>query len=238
MTAIMGVDIAKEQADICLLIDGTSIQYQTILNDKRGLNKLDRWLTKQRAQGAHVCLEATGIYDDLLADTLHRRGYRISVVNSARTKGYAQSQLRRNKTDKLDAALIADFCRTQAPDIWTPTDPERQAMRALVRHLDDLKQVYQRVKNRIEAQRSSPHVLKQLKQQKRFFEGQMAQTEQRIREHVKRSTDLKRQRDLLTTLYMPAVVAKNHNAILKAFAARLEARGLAPKQCAHRRLRF
>ena len=291
MTAIVGVDIAKDQVDVCLLFDDTPSQYQTVPNNKRGLNKLDRWLNNQGAKGAHICLEATGIYGDLLADTLHRRGYQISVVNPARIKAYAQSQLRRNKTDKLDAALIADFCRTQAPDIWTPPDPEQQALRALVRHLDDLKQDYQRVKNRIEAQRSSPLVLKQLKQQKCFFEGQMAQTKHLIREHVKRSPDLKRQRDLLTTipglgdmtacrliaelgdmrrfdnvrelvayvglnprqhqsgkkrasrgisktgrsslraaLYMPAVVAKTHNSILKAFAARLKARGLTPKQ--------
>ena len=136
MTAIVGVDIAKDQVEVGLLIDDTAIQYQTVANNKRGLNKLDRWLNKQGAKGAHICLEATGIYGDLLADTLHRRGYQISVVNPARIKAYAQSQLRRNKTDKLDAALIADFCRTQAPDIWMPPNPERQALRALVRHLD------------------------------------------------------------------------------------------------------
>ena len=115
MTAIVGVDIAKDQVDVCLLIDDTPVQYQTVPNNKRGLNKLDRWLNNQGAKGAHICLEATGIYGELLADTLHRRGYQISVVNPARIKAYAQSQLRRNKTDKLDAALIADFCRTQAP---------------------------------------------------------------------------------------------------------------------------
>jgi transposase len=104
MTAIVGVDIAKDQVDVGFLIDETAIQYQTVANIKRGLNKLDRWLNKQGAKGAHSYLEATGIYGDLLADMLHRRGYQISVVNPARIKAYAQSRLRRNKTDKLDAA--------------------------------------------------------------------------------------------------------------------------------------
>lgn len=291
MTAIVGVDMAKEQFDVCLVIEDRQAQYEIFPNNKRGLNKLHRWLKARKVTRAHICLEATGVYGDLLAETLHRRGYTISVVNPARIKAYAKSQLRRNKTDKLDAALIADFCRTQAPNAWTPLSPERQELRALVRHLDDLKQEYQRVKNRIEAQRISAVVMRQLKQQKRFFEGQMTQTEQLIRQHIDQFPDLKQPRDLLRTipglgdstacrliaelgdvrrfdnvrqivayvglnprqhqsgkkrathgisktgpaslraaLYMPAIVAKTHNPVLKAFASRLQARGLTSKQ--------
>lgn len=60
MNAIAGVDIVKDQVAVCLLNDDTPDQYQTIPNNKRGLNKLDRWLNKQGTRGAHICLEATG----------------------------------------------------------------------------------------------------------------------------------------------------------------------------------
>jgi len=200
MTTIGGVDIAKDQVDVCLLLDDSQAQYETFPNSKGGLNKLHRWLKKQGAKTAPICLEATGIYGDLLAETLHQRGYTISVVNPARVKAYADSQLRRNKTDKLDAALIADFCRTQVPVAWTPPSPERKELRALLRHLDDLKQEYQRVKNRLEAQRISQAVIGLLKQQQRFIEEQMAQTEHLIRDHIDQFPDLKHQRDLLTTI--------------------------------------
>lgn len=87
----------------------------------------------------------------MLAETLHQRGYTSSIVNPVRIKSYDDSQLHRNRIDKLDAALIADFCRTQAPSIWNPPSPELKELRALVRHLDDLKQEQQRIKNRLEA---------------------------------------------------------------------------------------
>lgn len=290
MTAIVGVDISKNDMDVCLLLDEQAI-HQTFPNTKSGINKLHRWLKKQDAPNAHLCLEATGVYGDLLAETMHARDYKVSVVNPARIKSYADSQLRRNKTDKLDAALIADFCRTQAPPIWTPPSPELKELRALVRHLDDLIQEEQRINNRLEAQKSSQAVIKQLREQKRFIAQQIKRTKQLIRDHVNKFPDLKQQRDLLISipglgdvtacrliaelgdvtrfddvrqvvayvglnprqhqsgkkrtthgisrtgrsslraaLYMPALVAKKHNPLLKAFSTRLQERGLTSKQ--------
>ncbi len=40
----------------------------------------------------------------------------MSVVNPLRIKGYASANMQRNKTDRLDARLIASFCQTQKPD--------------------------------------------------------------------------------------------------------------------------
>jgi transposase len=65
----------------------------------------------------------------------------------------------------LDAALIADYCRTQQPPAWTPPAPEVKKWRALVRHLDDLKDERQRARNRLEAQTVSQAVARQLKKQ-------------------------------------------------------------------------
>ena len=39
----------------------------------------------------------------------------VSVVNPSRIKGFAQSDMRRSKTDKIGAKIIARFSRAQAP---------------------------------------------------------------------------------------------------------------------------
>jgi transposase len=41
---------------------------------------------------------------------VHTQGHTVSVVNPARSKGFAQRQLQRNKTDKQDSATITLFC--------------------------------------------------------------------------------------------------------------------------------
>lgn len=47
--------------------------------------------------------------------------------------------LARNKTDRLDAALIARFCRAQVPPAWVPPAPGLREFRELVRRCDALK---------------------------------------------------------------------------------------------------
>jgi transposase len=124
----------------------------------------------------------------------------VSVVNPARIKAYGDSQMRRNKTDTLDAALIADFCRTQQPDLWTPPPPELQELRALIRHLDDLKQEKQRTSNRLDVQNISPAVVQHLQAQMNLLEEQIQHTLHLIHDHINRYPDLKRQRDLLDSI--------------------------------------
>lgn len=200
MSWIVGIDIAKDKFDACLLDEQGGQQAETFANSQGGIKQLQRWLKQRGAKTAAVGLEATGIYGDLVAETLHQRGYRVSVINPARIKAYAESQLRRNKTDRLDAALIADYCRSQLPPVWTPPTPELKELRALVRHLDDLKQEKQRARNRLAAQQASPEVARQLRAQIHFLDQQLSQTERLIRDHIDRYPDLKQQRDLLQTI--------------------------------------
>lgn len=200
MSSIVGIDIAKDKLDVCLLNETQQAQEATFANSKAGINQLHHWLKKRGAKQAAVCLEATGIYGDLVAETLHSRKYQVSVVNPARIKAYAQSQMRRNKTDRLDAALIADYCRTQHPDPWTPPPAELKELRALIRHLDDLKQEKQRAANRLEAQHSSEAVIQHLQAQIRLLDEQIQHTVRLIHDHIERYPDLKRQRDLLDSI--------------------------------------
>ena len=58
-----------------------------------------------------VVLEATGNYWVALAVALHAAGYRVSVVNPRQAHHFAKAQLRRAKTDALDARDLAGWLR-------------------------------------------------------------------------------------------------------------------------------
>jgi len=197
---VVGIDISKESLDVCLLDEQGQRQQETFANRKPGINKLHNWLKKRGAKTAQVCLEATGVYGDAVAETLHQRGYTVSVVNPARIKAYAASQMRRNKTDALDAALIADYCRTQQPPAWTPPPAQVKELRALVRHLDDLKQERQRASNRLEAQPDAGAIVQHLRSQLALLDKQIAHTRRLIRDHIDRYPDLKQEHELLTSI--------------------------------------
>ncbi len=136
MKTILGIDRAKDKFDCCLLLGEHKLSSQ-FLNGPRGFKELMRWLLKAEAPRPeiHACMEATGLYGEKLLGWLFEKGVAVSKVNPARIKYYAKSRLARNKTDRLDAWIIAEFCRTESPRLWQPIAPEQQRLRGLNRLL-------------------------------------------------------------------------------------------------------
>jgi transposase len=200
MTRYLGVDVSKEYLDAVLLREGQDAETAQFANTRAGFNRLRHFLKKRQVVPLHSCLEATGSYGDALALFLHEAGYRVSVVNPARIKAYADSRLSRNKTDASDAALIADFCRTQQPDAWTPPPPEQRELQALVRHWENLSAMRQQEVNRRQAGTSSTAVLQTLDAHIAFLDQQLADLQQQIQDHIDRHPHLRQQRDLLTSI--------------------------------------
>lgn len=204
MATIIGIDIAQEKFDITLLREGHDPEPATFDNCKKGFLQLQRFLKKRNCHEPYACMEATGVYYEELAHFLHKKGHLVSVVNPLQIKAYAQAQLRRNKTDRIDAAIIADFCRTQNPSLWTPPDPSYYELRALVRHLEDLESDRQRQRNRLHAlkhsARPSQAVVHNLKAQIDFLSQQIKQVKKQMQDHIKQHPDLKKQRNLLASI--------------------------------------
>jgi transposase len=183
-----------------------------------------------------VCLEATSNYGEAVALYLHQQGYVVSVVNPTRIKRYAESQLRRNKTDQLDAEIIADFCRTQEVMVWTPPDPAWLELRALVRHLDDLIALQVQQKQRLQTETSAV-VQVNLTHHIAYLETPIEVLNQQIKEHIDQHPDLKNQQHLLNSI--PGISDRTSSRLLaeirdilafESASQRVAYAGLNPKQ--------
>lgn len=115
-----------------------------------------------------------------MADFLLDHGHQVSVVNPARIKHYGASKLHRNKTDKADAALIAEFCQKENPALWEPLSPEIKRLRALVRRLQDQKANLQQEKNRLGSGEKDLWVIRDLKTHIKYLEKRIKGTEAEI----------------------------------------------------------
>lgn len=199
MTTTLGIDIAKDTFDVALYQDG---QYQLgqFSNDPAGHRRLFKWLKKQQAGTVHACLEATGRYGDALALALYEAQIAVSVVNPARVKAYGNSQLKRNKTDREDAKVLAHFCATQQPALWTPPPPEVRELQALVRRLVTLKEDRSSELNRRQSGVQSTVVLQDIDDHLAFLDSQIRALEDHIKQFIDRHPDLRRQRDLLNSI--------------------------------------
>jgi transposase len=199
MAFFLGIDISKETFHACLLSDLGEAK-KVFVNSAKGFQQLNAWLGNRHCADVHVCMEATGAYWEGLAVHLHGAGRRVSVVNPTRIKAFAQSELLRTKTDAVDAALIARFCKSQCPELWTPPPPEIRVLQALVRHYEHLKTT--RAQQSVYAQSLDAHSIVAASTQEviAILDAQIAQLEREIRKHFDDHPDLKRKRDLLTSI--------------------------------------
>ena len=196
---VLGIDVAKETLDVALS-DGFHMNYDQFPNTQKGHEELELWLRKHSFLQVHVCLEATGQYGDRVAEYLFVHGFTVSVVNPARIKHYANSKLRRNKTDKADAQLIAEYCIREKPAIWTPPPASFKDLQALVRHLDDLQGAFRQESNRLQSGVHTIYVVNSLTSICNYLDEQIKQTKKAIQEHIDQHEELKRMQNLIVTI--------------------------------------
>jgi transposase len=194
---ILGIDIAKSKFDVALLVC-EKIKHKIFPNTDKGFQALTAWLNRQKVKQVHACMEPTNIYAEALATYLYDAGHQVSLVNPARIKGYAQSELSRNKTDKKDATTIARFCRAQQPALWTPDPPEKRELQALVRRLDALGAMRQQEKNRLQV--ASFQAVDSIHKVIIFLDEEIEQIKSSIREHIGQHPEFKAKQELLKTI--------------------------------------
>ena len=197
--SILGIDVSKATLDVTF-INSTKKTNQKFENSQVGHKQLDAWMRKQAPGLAHVCLEATGKYGDDIAAFMFQQGHSVSVVNPARIKFYGNSKLRRNKTDKADAELIAEYCERQKPALWSPPPASFKDLQALVRHLEDLQETRLQEINRLNSGVLTPTVIYSLENIIDFLDHQIKDCKVSIQKHIDRFPELKSRQNLLVTI--------------------------------------
>jgi transposase len=199
MKPILGIDIAKDKFDCCLLWEGQKL-FNEFPNTVRGFKKLGRWLESHHIPAAHLqtCMEATGRYGLALAAWLFKAGARVSAENPARIKYFAKSCLARNKTDRADAFIIAEFCRTQRTRAWSPLPVALERLRGLNRLLVARKQ--QLADERRRAAMLPAFLRAHIRALMRGLERQIARLQEEMEELMAGSPELGRKIDLLCSI--------------------------------------
>lgn len=170
MTYYIGIDVSKHKLDVAWLKDLTSMKVKTKSFDNKSQTfaLIVDWLKANLGDDVsfndiHIILEATGIYHENIAYYLYDLGFKVSIVNPAFVKHYADSLGVRQKTDKKDSILLAKYGAITQPDTWVAPSEEVRKLNALLARLgalnEDLQREYNR-KEKAEATSSTPKVVK------------------------------------------------------------------------------
>lgn len=205
---ILGIDVSKAKLDCVLILSSRPDKEleKRVANSEAGFSKLIEWCTQKAKcdpSQIHAVMEATGPYHEPVALALFNRGSRVSVVNPAKIKHYAQGLGRRAKNDKQDASVIAQYGLKENPRLWEPDPEEYRHLRALLYRLEAVETDMQREENRLEkalAAKSPSAVSESIERSIGFLKEERARLEGEIKEHIDNHPHLKKDKELLESI--------------------------------------
>lgn len=163
---LLGVDIAKDTFESATLWreQERPVAHARYGNTQAGIGQFIRHLRRLVRREAdladlaqvQVVMEATGSYHLALATALDQAGVRVSVVNPLQIKRYGQMRLRRAKTDRADARLIADYGAQEPLRRFRAPAPAQQHLKQLSRTLAQLAKQQTALSNVLHASRYLP----------------------------------------------------------------------------------
>lgn len=106
----VGIDVAKGKSTVCILKPYGEIVSKPfdIAHTEKDLNELSSMLLRFDDE-VKVVTKATGIYHLPVLTYLQERGIFVAVINPYLMKVYRNGDLRKVKTDKIDAKIIANY---------------------------------------------------------------------------------------------------------------------------------
>jgi transposase len=125
----IGIDVCKKHLDIVWLCENIGYS-RRINNTSRSIRGFAEALLSRGFKGTILC-EATSHYHILLAVMLCEAGVDIRVINPLMSSKHAKSSIRKTKTDRVDARILAVMVLTE-PDL--PPQLKLSRSQCLVRH--------------------------------------------------------------------------------------------------------
>lgn len=173
---ICGVDVSAETLDARLGLAGPVTQ---VRRTAAGIAELAAFCAEHGVE--LVVMEATGGYEKLPFSLLWAAGVPCAVVNPRSVRRFAEAMGILEKTDRIDAGVIADYARVKGIVAQEPASETQERLRSLVtrlRQLTELK-VAQTNQRRLlgagEARESIDEFLTLIRRQIRRFEVMIAE---------------------------------------------------------------
>ena len=142
VSLFLGIDISKEKFDVCCIGSNGEKRFRMAASMSReGFEELlmqVSFLTKIN-ESVLIGMESTACYHINLYSFLTSKGFNVIIINPLLVSNFMKLQLRKTKTDKKDALVIAQFLLTKKDSLYQNVlSPEIADMRDLARQRESL----------------------------------------------------------------------------------------------------
>lgn len=195
----LGIDVSKFYIDL-VLKHNQKYQHVTVSNDDVGFKRILQFIQDNQINVSeiHACCEATNVYYLALANFFYENNIAISVVNPIIIKHYALYNLRRVKTDKQDAKIIADFCEHDNPELWQPKNVQRAKLTSLHRRTNQLNQMLISEKLRLDV--ADEYSIKSVQRMVELLEMELAICRAEMQQLIDDNAELKHKQKILESI--------------------------------------
>lgn len=198
----LGIDLAQDSFEAALAPkrpdteawrDLPHVAIDARPESKQGIEELQAWIEKTIPRGkvVRIVVESTGIISQRFASALAGNGLpAVAVVNPRRTKAFGDSLGMREKTDRVDAVMLAIYAAERRPKPQKPRSAQQEKIRSASRlreaYSKELTAWRNRLHNALEAEGR-----KCIKQTIRHLEKQIERLEETGQKAVKESPGLR-----------------------------------------------
>lgn len=183
VSAFVGIDVSKDKLDVCVLPGGECLQFT---NDPPGLGKLVAHL--KSLPSCLIVIESTGGYERAALLAVQDADLAIALVNPRQIRDFAKALGQYAKTDRLDAAVLAEFAQRVQPTPQAKIPEKQRLLDALVTRRRQL--VEQRSAEACRLQQATDKfILKTVRQMLQTIDRQTDAIERRIAELLQSDDD-------------------------------------------------
>jgi len=122
-----GIDVSKARLDAHVVPQNQTLQ---VPNTLEGIGRLKRWLMQFKPE--LIAVEATSKWHRQLCRSLHASGLAIAITDPFRVRHFALAHGILDKTDKLDARVLALFAQVMAPSARPPAPEKLEELKEMV----------------------------------------------------------------------------------------------------------
>jgi transposase len=150
MVAI-GIDVSKGRSTVAAVGEGKKVLQKPfdILHNKTDLAKLVKFV--KEFDNAHVVMEYTGVYYQVVAEAIANAGICVSVVNPVLINQYGDNTLRKVSTDRTDSLKIARYTLDNRDKLrdYSTLDTLRDNLKSIARQFNFEDKTLSAHKNRL-----------------------------------------------------------------------------------------
>lgn len=196
----IGIDVSKQRLDVA--VHGESSSYEFEQTDE-GLEALCELVKAKEPK--LVVMEATGGYEMAPLAALLTRHLPAAVVNARRVRDFARALGKEAKTDRLDAAVLAEFAAKMSDSIRVSplASDEALALREMLlrrRQLVTLLAAEKTRSQQLVGPRKVKRVVASVERSIHFLEKEIEALNDEMSERIKNSDAWKRKDELLKTV--------------------------------------